>query len=168
VDRERILAELDARDAGEVFAEQANPFRDGFPGLLARPHVDRDVAIWHAAHAATRPSAWGEPDLVPAATSANGSWVVTWSIRWMPDPIEDRIVVSDSGDVWSPKIAPASTAPSIGTSRAAHVPHEVATTLLAGLGWVDPGPWDEPVQAVEEADDAVAVTGQALRSQRLG
>jgi hypothetical protein len=89
-DRERILAELDARDAGEVLAEQwpgtcpccdeqTNPFRDGFPGLLARPPVDRDVAIWHAARVAVRPSAWGEPDLVPATRPADVPAVIGWT-----------------------------------------------------------------------------------------
>jgi hypothetical protein len=88
-DRERILAELDARDAGEVLAgqwlgacpccdEHQNPFRDGFPGLLSRPPVDREDAIWHAARV-TNSRSWGEPDLVPASRPADVPAIIGWT-----------------------------------------------------------------------------------------
>jgi hypothetical protein len=88
-DRNRVLAELDARDAGEVLAEQwlgacpccdehQNPFRDGFPGFLPRPPVDRGDAIWHAARVTNSPY-WGEPDIVPAARPADVPAIIGWT-----------------------------------------------------------------------------------------
>jgi hypothetical protein len=52
----------------------------------------------------------------------------------MPDPTEDRIVVSDNGDVWSPKMAPASTAPNAGINS------EMSTeiTIPAAIGRIRP------------------------------
>src|SRR4028119_2506765 len=52
----------------------------------------------------------------------------------MPDPTEDRIVVSDKGDVWSPKMAPASTAPNAG------IKSEMSTeaTIPAAIGRIRP------------------------------
>ena len=48
-------------------------------------------------------------------------------MRCMPDPMEDRIVVSDNGDVWSPKMAPASTAPNAGINSE----RSIETTISA-------------------------------------
>jgi hypothetical protein len=70
-DRDEILADLDTRDPSTVLSgqwpgacpccdEHQNPFRDGFPGLLPRPPVDRAVAIWHAARVTQAPHR-GEP-----------------------------------------------------------------------------------------------------------
>ena len=46
-----------------------------------------------------------------AATRANGSWVVTWSIKSAPHASDERIIVSDMGEHWSPNIEPPTTAP---------------------------------------------------------
>src|SRR5918994_279912 len=55
-------------------------------------------------------------------------------MRCMPDPTEDRIVVSDKGDVWSPNMAPASTAPKAG------IKSEMSTeiTIPAAIGSIRP------------------------------
>src|ERR671914_1724880 len=52
----------------------------------------------------------------------------------MPDPTEDRIVVSDNGDVWSPKMAPASTAPNAGIKSEM----STETTIPAAIGRMRP------------------------------
>jgi hypothetical protein len=44
--------------------------------------------------------------------------------------MEDRIVVSDNGDVWSPKMAPASTAPNTGVKSE----RSTETTISAAIG----------------------------------
>ena len=48
--------------------------------------------------------------VIAATNNAYGSWVLTWSIWSHPAPIDDKIVVSDIGEQWSPNIAPVSTA----------------------------------------------------------
>src|ERR687898_717369 len=55
-------------------------------------------------------------------------------MRCMPDPTEDRIVVSDRGDVWSPKMAPASTAPKAGINSE----RSTETTIPAAIGRIRP------------------------------
>jgi Domain of unknown function (DUF4253) len=88
-DRERLLAELEARNPGQVLAEQwpgacpccdehQNPFRTGFPGLLLRPLVDLDDAIRHATRVIAM-SCWSEPDLVPATRPADVPAVIGWT-----------------------------------------------------------------------------------------
>ena len=49
-----------------------------------------------------------------ATDSAYGSCVDTWSMWLQRAPVEDRIVVSEIGEQWSPNTAPARTALSIG------------------------------------------------------
>src|SRR5918994_1490723 len=55
-------------------------------------------------------------------------------MRCIPDPTEDRIVVSDRGDVWSPKMAPASTAPKAGINSE----RSTETTIPAAIGRIRP------------------------------
>ena len=43
--------------------------------------------------------------------SAYGSCVCTWSIWSDADPVEERTVVSDNGEQWSPNTPPPATAP---------------------------------------------------------
>ena len=46
----------------------------------------------------------------------------------------ERIVVSDSGEVWSPKIAPARTAPNAGISKV----RSTVATISAAIGRISP------------------------------
>ena len=48
--------------------------------------------------------------------------------------MEGRIVVSDNGDVWSPKMAPASTAPNMGIKSE----RSIETTISAAIGRIRP------------------------------
>ena len=48
-----------------------------------------------------------------ATDSAYGSWVRTWSTWSAAEAMEERIVVSEMGEQWSPKTAPESTAPMV-------------------------------------------------------
>ena len=47
----------------------------------------------------------------PAAIRASGICVVVWSIRSQPVATDERIVVSEIGEHWSPKTLPPLTAP---------------------------------------------------------
>jgi hypothetical protein len=48
---------------------------------------------------------------IPAGTRAYGICVFTWAMWSDPAKMDDITVVSDIGLQWSPKIAPANTAP---------------------------------------------------------
>ena len=59
-----------------------------------------------------------------ATVSEYGSCVDTWSMWLHPEPAEERIVVSEIGEQWSPKTEPASVA-------------ERATIIMSGMTeWV--------------------------------
>ena len=45
------------------------------------------------------------------ANNESGSWDLTWSIKSQPENKLDKIVVSEIGEHWSPKIVPPMTAP---------------------------------------------------------
>jgi hypothetical protein len=83
------LTDLETRDVSQILAggwpggcpccdERLDPFRDGFPGLLPRPAVDTDVAIWHAARVADDQPFLGEPTLVAASRPADVPAVIGW------------------------------------------------------------------------------------------
>ena len=48
--------------------------------------------------------------LTPPTTNAYGIWDFTWLIWSQPEAIEDKIVVSDIGEQWSPQTEPHKTA----------------------------------------------------------
>jgi len=52
---------------------------------------------------------------IAADINAYGNCVITWSIWLDPAPVDERIVVSEIGEQWSPKTAPAKTAANAGS-----------------------------------------------------
>ena len=105
-------------------------------------------------------------DVIPSATkptqetnataSAYGSCVATWSIWLQRAPVDDRMVVSEIGEQWSPNTEPARTALSIGNIRAM----SVAAAISPAIGNMIPKvPQDVPVEKAIKPDSRNRITG---------
>ena len=88
----------------EVLVETGAGYEAGFPD---DEFTDRGAKI-----ATSRDEVFGSADVV-AQVSAYGACVFTWSTWSDAAAIEERTVVSEIGEQWSPNTAPARTDPSV-------------------------------------------------------
>ena len=95
-----------------------------------------------------------------ALINAYGNCVRTWSIWLLLAPVDERIVVSEIGEQWSPNTAPANTAASAGNSNSM----SVTTAICAAIGNRSPNvPQEVPVaNAVKPATKKIIIGNHAI------
>src|SRR5690625_1605507 len=81
-------------------------------------------------------------------------------MTFAPAPVEDRIVVSEIGEAWSPRTAPASTAPKAGSNNSGW---STDVMIAPAIGSSSPNePQEVPVaKAIREATRNITGTSQA-------
>lgn len=89
-----------------------------------------------------RPSTIYPAPEMAAAVRAYGNCVNTWSMWLHPAPVDERIVVSEIGEQWSPNTAPANTEAMTGSN----IDTSVVATICPAIGNKIPNePHDVPV-----------------------
>ena len=82
-----------------------------------------------------------------AQVTAYTTCVFVWSMWSEPAPSEDKIVVSDNGEQWSPNVAPPITAPTVAYTVAPNSPPVIENANGITIGTrIAHVPHDEPVR----------------------
>ena len=111
------------------------------------------------------------PAATPAQRSAYGACVLTWSTWSAADAIEDITVVSEMGEQWSPKTAPARTDPSVANRMDSAAPpmlesspvsaHAIGPAIGKTIAMV---PNDVPVANAMRQDTTKTISGRKRTS----
>lgn len=100
--------------------------------------------------------------------SEYGSWVFTWSMWSAPAPVDAKIVVSDSGEQWSPNTPPPATAAKQATTSVVIVSLVYAKASGSAIGMqIAKVPHEDPVAKAMTAATTKMIAGSTAGDKKL-